>query len=211
MQQHGDVKSESPDERSRHATHKDIHFGKHTNHYQPLPQGYCYPPSQLPFPGAPQFYHQSPFNMTHSSLPTSSTSQQSPSYGPPWQGYDLNQGGYGGFQMIPRPQFPGRGTSSPCAQRVPPGPPGNHPHNQPTSSSSTPPLQPHSGAPGRNAISLPTKRFQPPAEPQKTDVAGIADVPPLPEMCYDEYDAADGSDDLLDKGGADCKHPLSLN
>ena len=155
-QQSGDDNSQSPDTISRHATCKDSQFGKHTNHYR-APQVYGYPPSQQPFPGAPQFHHQSPFNMTHSSQPTSSASQGYPSYGPPWQGYDLHQGGYGGSHMFPLPQFPGQGLSSPAAPSVPPGPLGNHHFNQPTSSSSTPPPQPPSGAPGRHPISLPTK------------------------------------------------------
>jgi len=155
-QRHGDDNSESPDKSSQHATRSDSQFGKHANQYHP-PQGYSYPPSEQPFPGAPQYCHQSRFNMTHSSQHTSSASQQYPSYGPPWQGYDLHQGGYGGSQMFPPPQFAGQRTSSPGAPRVPPGPPGNHPLNQPTSSSSTPPPQPSCGAPGRHPISLPTK------------------------------------------------------
>jgi len=207
-QQHDDDNSESPDKSSRHAIRKDSQFGNHTNQYPP--QGYVYPPSQRPFPGALQFYHQSPFNMTHSSRPTSSASQQYPSYGPPWQGYDLHQGGYGGSQMFPPPQFPGKGLSSPRAPRVPPGPPGNYPLNQQTSSSSTPPPHPPSGAPGRHPISLPTKRFLPPAEPRKTDVAGIADLPPLREMFHNEYDSGDESDDSSDLGGAEGNPPISL-
>jgi len=173
-QQRGNNNLESPDKSSRHATRKDSQFGKHTNQHHP-PQGYGYPPSQQPFSGAPQFYHQSQFNMTHSSQPTSSASQGYPSYGPPWQGYDLHQGGYGGSQMFPPPQFPGQGLSFPGAPRVPPGLPGNHPVNPPTSSSLTSPPQTPSGAPARHPISLPTKRLQPPAEPWKTDVTGIAD------------------------------------
>jgi len=154
----GNDNSESPDKSSRHATRKDNKFGKHTNQYH-RPQGYGHPPSQQLFPGTPQFYHQSSFNMTHSLHPTSSASQGYPSYGPPWQGYDLHQGDYGGSQMFPPPQCPGQGPSSPGVPRVPPGPPGNHPVNRPTSSSSTPPPQPSSGTPGRQPISLPTKRF----------------------------------------------------
>jgi len=141
--------------------------------------------------------------MTHSSQPSSSASQQYPSYGPPWQGYDLHLGGYGRSQMFPPPQFPGQGPSSPGAPVVPPGPPGNYPLNQPTSSSSTLPPQPPSGAPGRHPISLTTKRFQPPGEPQKTNVAGITDLPPLREISYDEYAAADESDHSSDLGGAE--------
>jgi len=181
-QQQCDDNSESPDESSRHATRKDSQFGKQTNQYYPQ-QGYGYRPSQQPFPGAPHFYHQSPFNMTHSSQPTSSASQgYPPSYLPPWQGYNLHHGGYGGSQMFPPLQFPGQRPSFPGALRVPPGPPGNHPVNHPTSSSLTPPPQPPSGAPGRHCMSLRKKRFQPPAELRKTDVVRIADLPPLPEM-----------------------------
>jgi hypothetical protein len=40
--------------------------------------------------------------MTHSSHPTTSVSQQYPSYGPPWQGYNLHQGGYGESRMFPQ-------------------------------------------------------------------------------------------------------------
>jgi hypothetical protein len=97
LQQRSDNNSKSPDKSSQHATHKDSQFGIHTNQYHP-PQGYGYPPSQQPFPGASQFHQQPPFNMTHSSQHTSSTSQEYACYGPPWQGYDLHQGGYGGSQ-----------------------------------------------------------------------------------------------------------------
>jgi hypothetical protein len=53
-------------------------------------------------------------------------------------------------------------------------------------------------------------RFQPPAELQKTDVAGIADLPPLPEMFNDGYYADDEWDDLSDLGGAEAKPSISL-
>jgi len=148
--------------------------------------------------------------MTNSSQPTSSASQQYRSYGPQWQGYDLHQRGYGRSEMIPPAQFPGQGPSSLGAPRVPPVPPGIHPLNQPTSSSSTPPPQPPSGAPGRHHISLQTKRFEPPAEPRKTDVAGIAELPPLLERSCNKYDAADESDDSSDLGGAESNPPISL-
>jgi len=149
--------------------------------------------------------------MTHSLQSTISTSQGYPSsYGPPWQGYGLHQGGYGGFQMFPPPQFPGEGPSSPGAPRVPPGPPGNHPVNWPTSSSLTPPRQPPAGAPGRHPISLPTKWFQPPVEPRKVDGVGIMDLPPLPGISYDDYNAADESNDSSDLGVAEGKPPITL-
>ena len=59
-------------------------------------------------------------------------------------------------------------------------------------------------------MSLPTKRFQLAAEPRRTDVAGIADLPPLPEICYDEFDAQYESDDSSDLGRAEGKAPISL-
>jgi hypothetical protein len=111
--------------------------------------------------------------------------------------------------MFPPQQFAGHGPSSPGAPRVPPAPPGNNPVIRPTSSASTAPGQ-LPGAPGRPPISLPTKRFQPAAEPRRTDVAGIADLPPLPEISYDQYDAEYESDDSSDLGGAEGKAPISL-
>jgi len=208
-QQHNDNNSESSDDGSQTTTGKDSRTRKHTNQYQP-PHGYGYPPSQQPLPGTPQFYHHSPFNTTLSSQPTTSVSQQYPSYGPPWQGYDLHQGGYGESRMFPQQEFPRQGPSSPAAPRVPPGPPGNNPVNRPTSSSSTPSPGPPSGAAGRPPISLPTKPFLPPVEPRKTDVPRIADLSPLPEISYDKYDADDGSDDSSDLRGAEGKPPVSL-
>jgi len=115
-----------------------------------------------------------------------------------------------GLKCSPHRSSQDKGPSSPGEPRVPPGLPGNHPVNQPTTSSSTSPPQPPSGAPGRHPIHLPTKRFQPPAEQWKTDVAGIADLPPLPEMFYDGYDAADESHNSSDLGGAEGKPPISL-
>jgi len=112
--------------------------------------------------------------------------------------------------MFPHPQFTEQWQSSQGAQSVPPGPSGNHPVNQPTSSSSTPPPQPSSGAPGRHPISILMKRFQPAAEPRTTYVTGIAKLPPLAEMSEDKYDAAEESDNLSDLGGAEGKPPISL-
>jgi hypothetical protein len=130
--------------------------------------------------------------MTHnSSQPATSISQQYPSYGPPREGYDLHQGGYGECQMFPHQQLQGHGPSAAGAPRVPPGPAGNNPVNLPASSNSNPPPGAPSGAPGRPLISFPTKRFLPPAELQKTEVPRIADLPPLPEISYDQYDADD--------------------
>jgi len=42
-----------------------------------------------------------------------------------------------------------------------------------------------------------------PVEPRKTDVARIADLPPLLEGSYDDYNADDESDKSSDLGGAD--------
>jgi len=115
-----------------------------------------------------------------------------------------------GLRCSPHHSSCRQGPSSPGALRVPQRLPGNHPVNQPTSSSSTPPPQPPSGAPGRQPISLPIKTFQLPAAPRKIDVAGIADLPPLLEMLYEEYDAADESDVSSDLAGAEGKPPISL-
>jgi len=111
--------------------------------------------------------------------------------------------------MFPPRQFPRQGPSSPGAPRVPPALLGNIPVIPPTSSASTPYKQ-SPGAPGRPPISLPTKRCQPAAKPRRTDVAGIADLPPSPEISYDEFDADYESDDSSDFGGAQGKAPISL-
>jgi len=159
---------------------KDTQFGQPTDQFPP-PPGYSYPPSQHAFPGAPQFHHHAPFNMTPSAQPSSGATQGYASYGPPWQGYDFPQGGYGGPQMFPPQQFTRQGPSSPGAPRVPLALPGTIPVIRPTSSAS-PPYGQLPGPPGRPHISLPTKQFQPAAEPSRTDVAGIADLLPLPEI-----------------------------
>jgi hypothetical protein len=67
-----------------------------------------------------------------------------------------------------------------------------------------------SGAFDRPPISLPTKRFHPAAEPHRTDVAEIADLPPLPGISYDPFNADVESDDSSDLGGAEGKAPTSL-
>jgi hypothetical protein len=58
-------------------------------------------------------------------------------------------------------------------------------------------------------MSLPTKRFHPVEEPHRTDVPGIADLPPLPEISSDQYYADYESDDVSDLGGARGKAPTS--
>jgi len=188
---------------------KDTEFGQPRNQFPP-PPGHSYPPSQPPFSAAPQFYHPAPFNMTPSSQPSSGGATQGyQSYGPSWQRYDFPQGGYSGPQMFPPHQFTGQGPSSPCAPRVPPAPAGDIPVNRRTSSSSTP----YGQIPGtleRHPISLPKKRFLQAADQRRTDVAGIADLPPLPAIAYDEFDADAESDDSSDLGGAKGKASLSL-
>jgi hypothetical protein len=125
--------------------------------------------------------------MTPSSQPSSGATQGYASYGPQWQAYDFPQGGNGGPQMFPPQQFTRQGPSSPGAPRAPPTLPGNIPVIRPTSSSTTPYRQPP-GAPGRPPIRLKKKRFQLAAELRKTEVAGIVDLPTLPEISYAEFD-----------------------
>jgi len=47
-------------------------------------------------------------------------------------------------------------------------------------------------------------------EGRKTDVPGIADVPALPDIVWNNYEADDESNDSLDSGGAEGKLPVSL-
>ena len=119
-------------------SNKDTQFMHPTNRIYPSP-GYSYPCLQPPFPGAPQFYHHTPFNMTPSSQPCTVATQGYPSYGPSWQAYDFPQGGYGGPRMFPPQQFTGHGPSYPGAPQVPPAPPQNNTVIRPTSPSSTAP------------------------------------------------------------------------
>jgi len=190
---------------------EDTRFRQPANHIHPPPPpqpGYSYPPVQPPFLGAPQFYHQAPVNMTPSSQPSSGATKGYPSYGPPWQGYHFPQGGYGWPQMIPPQQFTGHGPSSAGAPRVPPALPGDNPVICPTSSAATVP-ELLSGEPGRSPIRDPTKRFQPAVDPRRTDDARITDLPPLPEIFYDEYDADYESDNSSNLGGAKDQAPMS--
>jgi len=111
--------------------------------------------------------------------------------------------------MFPPQQLTRQGQSSPGAPRVPQVLAANHPVNRPTSSSFTPYGQIPS-TPGRPPTSLPTKRFLLAAEPRRTDVAGIADLPPLPEISYDKFDADAESDNSSGLGGADGKAASSI-
>jgi len=189
---------------------KDTQFGQSANQFHPPPPGYSYPPSQAPFPGAPQFYHQAPFNMTASSQPSSGATQGYSSYGQSWPAYDFPQGGYGGPQKFPPQQFAQHGPSSPGPPRVLLAPPGNNPVIWLTSSAFTAPEK-RPSAPGRPHITLPTKWFLPGAELCRTDVAGIAHLPPLPEISYNQYDADYEIDNSSDLGGAKGKAPISSN
>jgi hypothetical protein len=54
------------------------------------------------------------------------------------------------------------------------------------------------------------KRFQPPAELRKTDVARIPELPPLLVMSFDVYDADNECDYSPDLGSAEGKPPGSL-
>jgi len=184
-----------------------IQFRQPTNQFHSPPQ-YSYSPSQIPFPGASQFYRLAPFNLTPSSQASSAATQWYQSYGPSWQASDFPQGGYGGPQMFPPQQFTGYGPSSPGAPRVPPAPPQNNPVIWPTSLTSTA-LEHHPNAPGRASISLPTNWFQRAAEQRSTDVAGIAEMPPIPQISYDEYNAQYESDNLSDLGGAEGQAPIN--
>jgi len=207
-QQHPDDNVRASDNNAGNTLNNETQFGQPTNQFPP-PPARSYPPSQQPFPGAPQLYHHAPFNMTPGSQPSSGATQGYATYGPPWQGYDFPQAGYSGPQMFPLQQFTGQGPSSPGAPRVSPALPGNIPVIWPTSSASTPYRQ-LPGAPGRSPISPPTKRFLPAVEPRRTDVAGIVDMPPLPEISYDELDADYESDDSSDLGGAEGNARISL-
>jgi len=198
----------SSDDNAGNSPNKDTQFRQPMNQF-PTSLGYSYPALQPLFPGAPQFYHPAPFNMTWSSQRSSGATQGYLSYRPPWQGYDFPPGGYGGPPMFPPQQFTTQGPSSPVAPRVPPAPPGTIPVIWPTSSTSTPSGQ-LPWAPGRPSICLPTKRFQLAAELRRTAVAGIADLPPLRDIFHDEFDADNESDNLLAVGGAEDKAPISV-
>jgi len=55
-----------------------------------------------------------------------------------------------------------------------------------------------------------TNMFPPAAESRQTDDTGIMDLPPFPVMSYDQYNAADGSNNPSDLGIAEDKPPISL-
>jgi len=63
---------------------KDTQFRQPTNQIHP-PPGYSDLPSQLPFPGAPQFYHHAPFNLKPSSEPSTGATKGYRSYASSWR------------------------------------------------------------------------------------------------------------------------------
>jgi hypothetical protein len=92
---------------------------------------------------------------------------------------------------------------------VPPAPPGNNAVTRPTSSTFTA-LHKLPGVLGGPPISIPAKQFQPATEPKGTDVAGIADLPALPDISYYENDADYESDDSSVLGPCEGKATISL-
>ena len=84
-QQHPEDNVGASDNNTGNTLSKDTQFGQPANQFHPPPPGYSYLPLQAPFPGDPQFYHHSPFNMTPSSQPSSAATQAYPSYEPSWQ------------------------------------------------------------------------------------------------------------------------------
>jgi len=137
LQQCPEDNLEASDYNAGNTLSKGTPFGQPPNRFHP-PPWYCYPPSQPPFPGAPQFYHPTPFNMTPSLQLRSGATPGYQSYGPQWQCYNFPQSYYSGPQMIPPPQFTGQGPPSPAAPQEPPALPANHPVISPTLSASTP-------------------------------------------------------------------------
>jgi len=194
---------------SNNTPSKGTQFGQPTNQIHP-PRVYSYLPSQPPFPGAPQFSHDAPFNMTPSSQSSTGVTQGYPSYGPSWQPYDFPHWGYGGPRMFAPQQFTGHGPSSGGAPWGPPAPPRNNPVIRLSSSSSTAPGQ-LPGAPRRPPISLATNRFQPAVEPWRTDDARISNLPPLPTISYDEYDEQYGSNNSSNLGWRQSPNQLEAN
>jgi hypothetical protein len=68
--QYPDDNVEASDDYAGNTPSKDTQFRQPTNQL-PLPPGYSHPPSQPPFPGAPQVYHPAPFNIKPISQPSS--------------------------------------------------------------------------------------------------------------------------------------------
>jgi hypothetical protein len=109
----------------------------------------------------------------NSSQSTPSISQQFPTYGPLWQGYDLHQGVYGESQMVTPQQFQEQGPPYPGARRVLPELQGNSPINLPTSSHSQHASRHPFGTPGRLPSSLQKKHFWLSAESPNIDTPRI--------------------------------------
>jgi hypothetical protein len=116
----------SSDFNTGNTSSKDTQFQQPPNQLYP-PQWYSYPPSQPQVPGAPQFCHPAPLNLTPISQLICGVTEEYTSSGSSWQGYDFPPGGYSGAPMFPIQQFPGQAPSSPDASGVPPAPPGTIP------------------------------------------------------------------------------------
>jgi len=105
-----------------------------------------------------------------------------------------------GLKMIPPPQFTGGAPLSPSATQGPPSLLRNDPAIQWTSSSSSPPWPP-SGSSRKPPSSVEMKRFQPPSEQWKPDVARVTDLSSVLGLSHNRDDTNNYSDDLLDLGG----------
>jgi len=86
--------------------------------FQLLP-GYHYTSPQHQYPGAPQFYHHSLFNMTTRLQLSVSASEGFQIKGLLWYHYEIPQSGYTASDMYLLPQFTGQGSLSPGAPGVP--------------------------------------------------------------------------------------------
>jgi len=146
------------DNNARNTMSNDNRVRQSTNQFHPPPPRYSYPPSQPPFQGAPQFYHQAPSNMIASWRESCGATKGYPSYGLAWQASDSPPAGYDVPQMFPPQQFTGYGPLSPGVPRVPPALPSNNVVIRPTSFAHIAPGQ-LAGAPGWHPIGLTMKRL----------------------------------------------------
>jgi hypothetical protein len=80
QQHHPDDNLGALDKNAANTPSKDTQLEHPANQFHPLPL-YRFLPSQSPFVGAPQFYHQAALNMTRSSQPPSGATHEYLSYG----------------------------------------------------------------------------------------------------------------------------------
>jgi len=111
--------------------------------------------------------------------------------------------------MLPPHKFTWHGPSSPGTPQVPRAQPWKNPGFWPTSSPSIAPGQ-HPSAPGTPSNSLPMKGYEPAAEPCRTDVPGIADLPLSPWISFDESDADHQNNNTSELGVAEGNAPIRL-